>query len=151
MAVLDVEKLVAEANQHLKLQQKIHPEDPLLSAVTLQNVLLQAQVDFLNRKMEEQLHLFDAASEQQIKRAKQVAASLITNAGNHIEQQLDKAAKRWETRLKTAGQQMEADLRQTAWIVKLGGYLLLAAGTIAFGLALGTLLWPILPVLPHKG
>ena len=148
MAVLDVEKLVAEANQHLKLQQKIHPDDPLLSAVTLQNVLLQAQMDFLNRKMEENLHLFNAASEQQIEQAKQVAASLITNAGNHIEQQLNQAAQHWETRLKTAGQQVEADLRQTAWIAKFGGYLLLAAGTIAFGLALGTLLWPI---LPHKG
>lgn len=144
MVVLDIEKLVAEANQHLKLQQKIHPEDPLLSAVTLQNVLLQAQVDFLSQKMEEQLHLFNAASEQHIEQAKQVSASLISNAGNHLEAQLNQAAEQWETRLKAAGEQAEASLKQTAIVAKLGGFLLLGAGTLAFGLVFSNLLWQVL-------
>jgi len=148
MAVLDIEKLVAEANQHLKLQQKIHPEDPLLAAVSLQNVMLQAQVDFLNKKMEENLHLFNAASELQVEQAKQVAASLITSAGNHIEQQLDKAAQQWESRLNETAQKTVASLGQTALVAKMGGLLLFAAGCIAFGVAISHFL---LQILPHKG
>ena len=140
MNVLDVSEMISETNKCLRLNQQIHPDDPLVASVILHNHILNAQVDALNKKLDETLQQFTAVSDEQLEKAETIAAALILRAGNNIEKQLNTAAQRWEDRLRNAGAEGEARIWRASWLAWFTEILFIVAACVMLGSYLGSLL-----------
>lgn len=142
MTDLDVTNLIAETNKQLRRNQQIHPDDPILASVILNKQILNVQVDAVKKKLDDTIQQLTAVSDQQIERAETraeaIAMRLIVKSGNNIEQQLDAAARRWEERLRKAGEETETAVRQAAWLAWAGGCLIAIWACTMIGSRLGT-------------
>ena len=140
---LDVNNLITETNKQLKRNQQIHPDDPILASVVLNNEILNIQVNALNKKLDETICQLTAASEQQIEKAKTIAEELILSGGNNIEKQLDMAAQRWEERLKQTEAETEKTVRWATWLAWTGAVLIIISVCVIVGSCMGNFLFTL--------
>lgn len=145
MSELDVATVIAETNKQLRHNQQIHPDDPILATVILNEHILNAQISAFKKKLDEALQQFAAISEQQNRnagtRGEAIADRLIANAGTRIDQQLDLVAQRWEERLKQTAEATEATGRRASVLAWIGAVLIIvSAGGIA-GCYLGNIVF----------
>lgn len=140
MPTLDIEKLIAETNKQIKHTQKIHPDDPILTSVILHDQILEAQIDVLQKKMDETIHRLTVISDQQVEKAAAIMENMTLNAGNIIEKQLDNAALRWEERLRKAAEETEANIRRASRLAWIGTALITITACVYTGTWLGNTL-----------
>lgn len=148
MSVFEIDALREKINGQLRPSQRIHPEDPVLGLVTLNAELMKAFTEAMSAKQEENLLLSNAAMEQHVQKSKDIASGLIQNAGMHVAKYIQEVTAEGEAKIQEAAQRAKSDLEQSLWATKIGGYLFLIAASIFLGMALCTLL---MPLLPHKG
>jgi hypothetical protein len=137
MLALDIEKLIDETNKQIKHTQKIHPDDPILISVILHNQILEAQIDILQKKMDETINRFTVISDQQVENAKAITENMTFNGVDNIEKQLDNAAMRWEDRLRKAAEETEANIRRASRLAWIGAALITITACVYTGTWLG--------------
>ena len=88
----DLNLLIGEmAKRHNLL---LRPDDPILTAVALNDIMLQKALAQLNGALEEQQTLIAATSAHQIEAAKEAASELITAAAGYAHREIHTAADR---------------------------------------------------------
>lgn len=142
---LELEPLIQEVNQRLKINQKIHPDDPILATVILNQVILERYVEQLHSKLRESQLEIEAKTRQEIQEAKELAGRMIDNTGGHLEAQLQRVGEAWEAKFREAAALELEKVKASTQLAKIGGYLALLGGAILIALATGKVLltlWP---------
>jgi hypothetical protein len=137
MAVLELESLVTEVNQYLKANQKVHKDDPILANVILNQVILEQYVEALQTKLRETQLEIEIHNQQALQNTQEQATHILANAGNQLEQQLQKVGDAWEERFKTISDYELAKIQRAALYAQIGGFLVLGVGALALGMFLG--------------
>jgi transcriptional regulator of heat shock response len=118
MPELDVTNLIAETNKHLKPNQQIHPDDPIVVNMIVNQQILEKQIAAISIKLGDMLsESFDrliASLEQQVQRAEASSVRMITHGGSNVEKQLNAVAQGWEERLRKAGIENEKRVRRAS-------------------------------------
>jgi len=140
---IDIDKLLTEINRQLPLEQQIQKDDPMYVGIILNKIALDSYVHLMRQSLDETLFQLTAASEQQVQNAEAIAKSLISEAGDRIEKQLDVAAHRWEERLQTTAAETETKIRQTAWCTWVNIGLIVMYACLTIGSYLGNVLFTI--------
>lgn len=128
---LDIDQLLAKANQKLRLELQIQPDDPVLSLLALNEELFKAYSEMLKQALKEAQHEISAATEQELEKATERAAKMIANTGDVLQQQLINAGLAWEKKFKESAAQELAQVQAASGVAKFGGYCLMAAGVLA--------------------
>ncbi len=143
MSEIDVATMIAQTNKQLRLPQQIHPDDPILTNVILNEHILNVQISAFKKKLDETVQQLKLCSEEQNKaaelRAEAMTDRLIAGAGTHIEKQLNAAAQRWEQHLRMTCEQTEANARRASLMSWCGAALIVFASSLIIGLYLGNL------------
>jgi transcriptional regulator of heat shock response len=154
MTEFDVTSLIAETNKHLKPNQQIHPDDPIVVNMIVNQQILEKQIATTNRKLGDMLsESFDrliASIEQQVQRAEASSERMITHGGSNVEKQLDAAAQRWEERLRKAGTESEASMRRASRLAWIGAALITIGACVMIGSTLGNLVFSLIHRDGHK-
>jgi hypothetical protein len=155
MPVFDVDTIIAETNQQLHRKHQINPDDAIVTSIILHKRILELQVDAIQKKLDESLHMLTTVSEEQSSRADAIAERVMLTSGNSIEKQLDVAAERWEQRLKNAAEAADANIRATtrlAWVC--GGLIGLTTSLmLGFSLAISQVVFDLIHhtrISPHN-
>lgn len=127
---LDLNQVLRRTNQQLVRELQIHPDDPILALVTLNQELMSAYTTHIQACLKNAEHEIAALTRLEIEKAKDLTANMIERTGNHLEEQLKRVGEHWEAQLKQAATQELAALQQANQAAKIGGYCLLAAGVI---------------------
>lgn len=128
---LDIDQLLAKANQKLRLELQIQPDDPVLSLVALNEELFKAYAEMLKQALKEAQHEISAATEQELEKATERAAKMIANTGDVLEKQLVNAGQAWEQKFKESAAEELSKVQAASQVAKFGGYCLMAAGVLA--------------------
>ncbi len=140
---LDIDELFAEINQRLPFAQQIQKDDPIYAGILLNKTALDSYVHLMRKNLDETLHQFTAASEQQVQNAEVIAEKLILCAGNNVEKQLDLAAQRWEERLKQVEAETEKTVRWATWLAWVGAILIIVSACVIVGSCMGNFLFTL--------
>ena len=147
MTELDVTSLIAETNKHLKPNQQIHPDDPIVVNMIVNQQILEKQIATTNRKLGDMLsERFDqliTSVEQQVQRAEASTERMITHGGSNVEKQLDAAAQRWEERLRKAGTQSDASMRRASRLAWTGAVMICFSFCVLLGSFLGNFVFSL--------
>lgn len=116
---IDANKLIADINQKLPIEQQIRKDDPMYSAVVLNTVVLDTYLRHLNQNLDQTLLRLSTISDQQVERAEAITQKMLLNTGDTIAKQLDTAIQRGEERLKKTAAETDGKIRwasRFAWI-----------------------------------
>ena len=128
---IDIDQLLAKANQKLRLELQIQPDDPVLSLLALNEELFKAYSEMIKQALKEAQHEISAATEQEMEKATDRAAKMIANTGDVLEKQLLNAGLAWEQKFKESAAMELAKVEAASQVAKFGGYCLMAAGVFA--------------------
>jgi len=147
MTELEITNLITETNKHLKPNQQIHPDDPIVVNMIVNQQILEKQIAAIHRRMGDMLsESFDrliASLEQQVQRAEASTERMITHGGSNVEKQLDAAAQRWEERLRKAGTESEAGMRRASLLAWAGAVLISISACVVCGSLLGNFVFSL--------
>lgn len=136
---LDMNQIIAEANRSLPYDLQVRPDDPVLSLVALNNAMMKAYTQGIQKALEEAQHQIGAASIQEVENCKTLAGKMIDRTGEHLKEQLQEVGLAWEAKFKASASEELAKVKNAALAATIGGYALLAGGIIFFCMMLGKL------------
>jgi hypothetical protein len=156
MTELDVMNLIAETNKHLKPNQQIHPDDPIVVNMIVNQQILNVQITAIKKELggmlRESFDQLSASIQLQVQRAAVAAERMISNGGNEVVKQLDTAAQRWEERLRKAGTESEASKRRASRLAWGCTALCILSVCVLMGSYLGNYVFCLLRHTPmHQG
>lgn len=137
MATLELEPILEEVNQHLKANQKVHKDDPILANILLNQIILERYVDALQTKLREAQLESTTLGQQAAKQAEEQVQHLLDKFDSHLERRIQS----WEKQFKTQCENELFKIRAAALYAQIGGGLLLGAGALAVGLLIGNWLF----------
>jgi len=144
MTVLNIDNLVAETNKLLPRQQQVHPDDPILTTIILNNQILTAQVDAINKKLAEALQQISAASENQSNKAEVIADRIFSAGTKKIEEQLNAVVLQCKQDLKKEHAETKASIRRASRLAWIGAVLITLTACCFVGTWLGNTIFAIL-------
>jgi hypothetical protein len=133
---IEIDQLLAKANQKLRRELQIQPDDPVLSLLALNDELFKAYSEMIKQAIKEAQHEIDAKTQQDLEIATERAAKMIANTGDILEKQLVNAGLTWEQKFKESAAIELAKVQAASQVAKFGGYCLMAAGVLALAYAL---------------
>ena len=142
---LTIDHILAKANQRLRYDLQIQPDDPVLSVVALNEELFKAYTEAMKLALKEAQYEISATTKQEIDNTKKLAGRMIENTAGQLETQLTAVGVAWEAKFREAAAQELAKVQQIARFSLIGGGLLLVAGGMALGLTLANLFFTIKP------
>lgn len=138
MTTLELEPLLTEVNKHLKANQKVHKDDPILANVLLNQVILERYVEALQTKLREAQLESATLGQQATKQAEAQVQHLMDQLDDHLERRIQS----WEKQFKTQCENELFKIRAAALYAQIGGALVLVVGSLAAGLMIGNWLFP---------
>jgi hypothetical protein len=134
---LNTEQILANANRRLRHDLRIQPDDPVWGILALNEELFNAYLQSNKNALKEAQYEIQAAARQAREEAQRLSAQLLENSGNHLEERLQKVGEAWEERFQAMSEHELAKIRKAALYAQIGGFLVLAAGSLALGVAIG--------------
>jgi|GEM_PF-1768625 len=128
---LDIDQILAKANQKLRMELQIQADDPVLSVLALNEELLKAYTVIMKQALKEAQHEISAATRQEVQEARNLAANMISKTGDVLEKQLINVGTAWEEKFKASATQELAQIQQSGLAAKIGGYCIFGAGILA--------------------
>lgn len=137
---LNIDHLLAKANQKLRLELQIQPDDPVLSLLAMNEELFKAYSEMIRQALREAQHEISAATHQEMEKATDRAAKMIANTGDVLEKQLVNAGLAWEQKFKESAAEELASIQEANRFGRFGGYCLLGAGLIGLAFEVSRLI-----------
>jgi hypothetical protein len=137
---LDIDKIRARANQSLRYENQILPDDPVLSLLALNQALFQEYLETLKLSLIEAHAAQDSAIQQHLEMAKHSTTQMIENTAGHLQAQLEQVGLEWEARFQQTAEQEVAHVQQITQLTYWGAICWFVAGAITAGTLLARLL-----------
>jgi hypothetical protein len=134
---LAVEQILAKANRRLPYELQVRPDDPIMGVLAINEELLNAYLAAVKQALREAQLESATLSQQAAKIAEEQAKELLEKFDDH----LNKRIQNWEKQFKTQSEKELFKIRAAALYSQIGGALILAAGALATGIAIGNLIF----------
>jgi CHASE3 domain sensor protein len=135
-----VDEILQKANQRLRMELQIQPDDPLLSVLALNEELFKAYTEAIKLSLKEAQFDISAATKLEIQAAKELAGRMIDNTAGHLKDQLLEVGNTWETQFKKTADDELAKIHLAAKFAYIGAGAFALAGAIFLSMALGNFL-----------